>query len=656
MLTLPDDILFVISESQKSDPNILSEEKPQKKESKLKSVLRLNLVNKKTPFDKYKKTYYTDIYKNVFDVYEKQFEKINQLLLPPPPVLEYEVDEKIDLPEKIEVAACDKPGDSSFFGQVWEVIKKVWDFFHNIFSITKWANRIRKLISRIKKIKNIFSIKKKKRGKSFLKKVFKKAKKFGKAVKQFLKRQKTRLKKFWRKRAKPLLKRLKKWLIKNIKRWAKKLKTVAKKVIKKILRKVKRFILKRVKKILLKIVKKLAKQLIKQAVQWLMRIVGTAISATGIGAVVGVALIAASIAWTAYDIKSEIDDIRNFDADEEDDDDEEDDEDEKEGEEKENNAGAENKDVNKPKKIKKGRPENSHIPPRPVENPNKIEKGSETDKVLKAFKSHSNQRYQIIGELFEIYEHTQNWLYNMDEFQVRTSNAMTRFVNNTLSKLEVFVKNHLDLIYDKDLLWNGAKIRLGRESIEREIKNIKKDKSKIKPRPKPVADWKIDAINKFVLSELKNGNEVGWFGIKRKFGSGYSVDITNTYEVTNIKRGDDPKLKTGKTYWGNEDKFESIRDLLDESNKALLSLRYSGVSAVTKYETMRKEVDYNPADISKYDGKQLFMFDQTLKKAEYADLNKAKTRQMRIKNRLLYDTLNRIVWLKKGVEVQVSSF
>lgn len=291
---------------------------------------------------------------------------------------------------------------------------------------------------------------------------------------------------------------------------------------------------------------------------------------------------------------------------------------------------------------------------RMVYNNNKIRLGSAAAKIISMLNASRNVKWRIYAKLYETYIHSRNWLSNMDIFNEAVGNEATKTINKIQDSLKSFLDKNLDVYKPeniKSLLYNNYKIKLGREG-GREVKDLKKSKDKIKPVPERTADLKIDKISELVSEALKKDKEIGKISLWLKLGYDYSRNTTINYntETETIKRGDVPMLNVNKGPKPIKD--VSIAELLEKSNEYYSKQAYKkehGFSFFTRTSTMQNAIDYKPADISNYDNQKLFKFDERMK--DYNVLHKEKVRQMHIKNRLFYEIYNRIVWIKDSVPI-----
>lgn len=621
MLVLPDDILFQIAETQRPNPNVVSDESiSAKPQSKLKAILRKNKIKKEPELGHYTKDYYKSTFDFLLKTQAKFWDVLNRYTLgdtffagQAQAQEDYSYIAKIDRSEDEEeeesCPVCPSPLNNSFIGRIWKAVKAIWNGFQKLLEIRKWLKRARQIYDLIKNWGS-----KKKSGIS----------KLWNKVKRFFRKAKSRLAKFWKKRVRPILKRLWKWL----KRKFRKIKNILKKAFKKfkkLFNRFKKWILKKLKKILIKAFKKIAKTLAKQLIKWVLRIVAGMLTATGIGAIIGAAIIAATWAWDAYDMvrpeEEEPDDDNELDEDEL----EDDDPDSKEAIKEQQQALEKS---TKPKKSSKANTPAFKTKPaqaRTVEYHEDgrlkmgLGEGRHKDAVVDALYANANDKFVIFGSLYEFYQYCYKWLQGQEQFAINGIKELDKGFNALFEILNDYAYNIMK--YDEKVWFDYF--------LEKYKFDPFNNRNRTKPKPK---DWqvehRIEKVDKFVTDSWNKGGRPTYFYIRYKLGSWYAAD-------TSFKSGE---VDNGSNYKGGNAPGKWMKKLmpeLKESNKYFL-------------KEYPQYTEYNPADISPIDKVKLTNVEQLIKQNNKPQ--EEKMNAMSKKNMLLYDMWNRAAWIENGFD------
>lgn len=615
MLILPDDILFNIAESQKNDPNVLSDELVSSKKDKPKASVKANVIKKSLAFKKYNLIYYKRFYRFILNKYFDQFDKINQLLLPALPQQLQENYIEIIHAEEYDEELFDinkEDVENTFFG----IIKKIWNFIKLFFNIKKWYKRIKwvfrvfkKWYSKRKVVKTALIS----GGTSITKGIIDGKELPEDANLPFFERLKLRINMFIEKYGKNLWIGIKDFLStwfdlpindaedlvitynkaggEGVKKWVE--------------NKVNSY-----------------KEIVEPYIGYNLP----------------------SISFPTNNKKTS---ISNFIKKEE------------PGSlllKSRSNSIFNNNTIIKQQNVLAIKPDKTKSVStfdkikNTVLHPIETYKQSDLKNAVDEFIEKGKNGLKIFLNFYEIYKLTRNWLKDIDTFRINVINSYKKVLTITDSITD-FYNRHLTL--DEESLLKIANIKIGKD-LDRSLKDSKKDKTKIKPRPDFNATGKINKINDYVLDRLSKSKSTGNILLFTAFGRHHSTDIKDINGEKTEKKGNIPQLKTGVTFWKKEDKFENISDLLESSNEELIDKHYkeqNGFTLFTRQKTKKKSIDYNPADISVYDGYKLFEFDNAIKESKYDKLTQEKIKQMHIKNKLLYEFLNRAVWIKDSIPV-----
>ena len=255
-------------------------------------IFKLNFIQKfaNTKLAKYTQSFYKRAFEYIYSQFKPWLDYITEFVLS-------DNDKKLKEPPLFII---DDTDDEDYVAQVEDEDEESFSFLKWIKGIGTFIKKIRQFIKRVRQIWKKF-----KKAKKYLKKKFKNAfKKFRRGMKRMRTRfrmLKRRAKRFYKKVLRPWWKKFKK----KVWRWCKKLKRILRRVLKKwkkVLKIFKRRLTKVLKKTVQKFLKKFAKKIFKKVIQQLIKWLAGAISATGVGAVIGVALFAAAFAWEAYDL------------------------------------------------------------------------------------------------------------------------------------------------------------------------------------------------------------------------------------------------------------------------------------------------------------------------------------------------------------------
>lgn len=622
MLVLPDDILFNIAETQKSDPNVVSDNESSKKEdNKVNPISRKNKVQKVSVLGPYTKDYYRSLFDFLHKSQAKFWNNLNRFILGD----EY-FDNQVVAEEdysflgrlfrrkekKPEIPKCPEPLTDSFISRIFKVVKKIYDAFDLFLKIKKWYNKAKKIYNTIKN----WAGKNKAR-----------IKKFVQTIRKILSKTKKRLINLWKKHIKPILKRswnLIKRLFRRIRVVFKKAWRRSKKIFKKVLKTFFKWLKRRVKKVFKKVLKILIKKLGKQALRLLLKLLGNALIATGVGAIIGGAIVAATWAWEAYDIY----DMVRPEPPDPFEDDEEVEEEEIEELNTPNIKGEldrskpSKKIANLPQASKSIQSTNSVVIQKNEDGTIKMGEGNKRykDDIINSLYSNADNHYIIFGSLYELYQHCYRWLQGQEEFAIKSFEKFSTEFDKIFNKINDFLYNNLNY-NEKDWL-DHCITKYGFDPFHNRNRSILKPKEWNPNERMKVAD-------DYVTRRWKDGKgiQIDSFYLRFQLGKEYASKINFI---------DDSGFSLSKLFKSDpqEKLINKLTSLLKDSNKDI-------VKQYPKYK------DYNPADISSFDKKKLANVQDMMK--NLTKLDEAKLDEMNTKNKLLHEYWNRMAWLDSGL-------
>lgn len=432
-------------------------------------IFKINVIQKifGKKLDKYKDSYYSNTFKLFLDNFHKEMEVVNNFIFGETLKQEEEesfkiIDDEEEEEEEPSEDEGDKDTDEIDLEDLYEKYKKLKKLFKKIRKLWRKLKLLKRLLKRKwKSFKNLARRgwrKLKAGGKRAWRRTKRAAKRGWKRAKNFLRKAKTKFLKWYKKTFKPFIKRMKARLKKFVKKLMKKLKVVVKKAMKKLKKIFFRIVKKFGKKILKKFLKIFGKKVLKFAIRRVLQIVAGMFSATGVGAVIGVALIAAVYAWEAYDMVQDTSELASPEF-------------EKVDGPTEKPTTQEDEEEKLEtiyfKNIQLNQINNEHI-----------KKFNETikDKTTLALINHSSYPLQILGRLYKFYKTCDKWLNNQQTFVIDITSKYAEMLNKSLTDLV----NFTDSKEDKDL---------------KDIPKPKKDLSKVK-KPKHESHKQMASIQK----------------------------------------------------------------------------------------------------------------------------------------------------------------
>ena len=512
-------------------------------EDEPKPIFELNFIKKfsDTKLSRYLNSYYKEANKEFLKFFHKELAIINDFLLTEPEREEetpitYIVDDTEEEEEKDPDDDIDDETDGLS-------LKDLWNWFWRI------RNAIKTVRNTYKRFKNTGRI---------LQNGFKRIRSLTRGGRRKILRAISKCKKIYQRFIRPIFNQAKRWILRAI-RGMKRVITRATKRARKQLSRLVRRILQRLGQMIIRFLRKFAMQAIKKVIQLALKWVAGAFTATGVGAVIGVAIFAAVVAWEVYDLTSEVDTEEHFDK---------------------------NQVIPKEKE----KPQEQFVFPEPLYakditihqlNITEIQKYNEhiTDKVTTALINAKTLPEQIIGRFYHFYTLAYEWLEYQQEFVSDVLETLPTEFNNFADK----VLGHLDSKHTKPDKNIGPK--------------PKKDLSKVKKAK--FSSWDdIMAVQK----ELeKNGKVSGWYKWRK--------------EVTVNK-------KYGGKQVNNEAKERGYKIL-----KSLFAKNKFRMIEVT-----------NP-------NIKIYHADKEL--TRYNNVKAVKRGLLGVKNQLLYELYNRLVWIKE---------
>lgn len=427
-------------------------------EDEEKPIFKINVIKKflDTKISRYTDDYFKKSFKLFFESFPAELKKINEVIFykPPVPPIEEPVYIIDDLEDEETIRAILESEEydedelsihpGSLLGWLWKIrrawklLKRAWQGFKGL---------LRMLGRGFGKLKNLL-----KAGWTRLKGFSKKA---WTKIKRFSKKAWTKFLKWYRKSFKPFMKRMKTKFIKFVKRTFRKLKVITKRVM----RKLKRYFFKLVKKfgkmILKKLLKKFGKKVVKMVISSVIKLIAGAFTATGVGAVIGVALFVAFTAWEVYDLTQDVAETS-------------------EAPDFEEQGGKQNPQQTPP-------PEDLILPNfanLKVTDVTKehIEKYNQSikDKVTTTLFNSKSQPLQIMGRLYDFYKLTNNWLLKKQDFVFSLFDTIVDKTNETLTKLSDFAESKYDIDFTRKRLNVQKELKKPRRSSWNDIMVVQK--------------------------------------------------------------------------------------------------------------------------------------------------------------------------------------
>lgn len=255
-------------------------------------IFKINIIKKfaHTKLSRYANSFYQQVYKEFFSHFKVDLDYINSVVLEEEPTPVEPPTYIIDDTEEEEQSPQEEEDEDEESFSFLKFVKGVW----KLTKIYRWIKKVRNAWKKFQRARKFIQGK----FKRIVRAIRKMRIKFGKVIR--------RVKRFYKQVLKPWWGRLKRrfW------RWCRKMKRILRRQFKKF-RKVLRILTKRLKKTLGKIIKKFlkkfAKKALKKLIQLALKWIAGLFTATGVGAVIGAAIFAATIAWEVYDFTHDAD-------------------------------------------------------------------------------------------------------------------------------------------------------------------------------------------------------------------------------------------------------------------------------------------------------------------------------------------------------------